>query len=234
MFTHQTKLKEIINDNPHMVELFNDLGLDYCCGGGDSLGKVAKEKNLDLHRFIALLENKHESVKKIGSAKADSIAEFKQYSMEEMIDSLQMTHHHDERKLLKEIDDLLNKILLVHYQSHSEKLLPLHKLFGTLKTELEAHFAKEEKLLFPLMLENPNASPEVIAQVKVLEREHDVAGDVIKEMQNLTDNFTPPEDSCYTYQKTYQLLNTLVQDIFMHVYKENSILIPLFEKQANR
>lgn len=232
MFTHHTKLKDIINDNPHMVELFNDLGVDYCCGGDDNLEKVAKEKNLDLQSFITLLESKYESIKKIGSAKADSVEAFKHYSMEEMIDSLQMTHHHDERKLLKEIDELLNKILVVHYRSHADDLLPLHKLFGTLKTELEAHFAKEEKLLFPLMLENPHPSPEIIAQVKVLEEEHDMAGDVIKEMQKLTDNFTPPEDGCYTYQRTYQLMNTLVQDIFMHVFKENSILIPLFEKSG--
>lgn len=78
-----------------------------------------------------------------------------------------------------------------------------------LKADLEEHFAKEEQL----------------------EDEHTGAGDVIKEIQQLTNNFTPPEDACPTFRHTYATMEALFDDIFIHIFKENSIAFPEYAEQ---
>ena len=60
-----------------------------------------------------------------------------------------------------EIDTDLNKILLVHYAHHGVMLTKLHHLFGLLRTDLEEHFAREEKLVFPLMRTYPRPNLEI-------------------------------------------------------------------------
>jgi len=59
------------------------------------------------------------------------------------------------------------------------------------------------------------------------------AGEIIKQLQTATHDFTAPADGCPTYIATYALLKKLTEDIFIHIFKENTILFPKFEKSAN-
>ena len=151
-----------------------------------------------------------------------------------MVDSLVIDHHKRERDLLFEIDPLLNKILSVHFAHHGEELMKLHSLFADLKKELEEHFVKEEEITFPLMLENESPSQEVIKKVEELETDHEEAGDIIKEMIELTDWFNPPEDACRTYVHTFNLLEKLVKDVFIHIFKENSIMFEKYRENGGK
>lgn len=129
-----------------------------------------------------------------------------------------------------ELDSLINKIMVVHYENHANQLVELHKLFGNLKTELEEHFVKEEKLIFPLV-EDASPSQEIINYINELEADHDAAGEIIKSIQKVTNGFSAPQDACMTYRRTFDLLNDFVEDIFIHIFKENSILFPEYEKK---
>lgn len=66
------------------------------------------------------------------------------------IADLEAIHHVTEREMMGQIDQLLNKILIVHYPHHGEELTRVHSLFSRAKADLEEHFAKEERLVFPL------------------------------------------------------------------------------------
>ena len=110
-------------------------------------------------------------------------------------------------------------------------LTKLHHLYSDLKAELEEHFAKEERLVFPLMRQHPHPEQDVLDYVKSLEDEHTDAGDIIKKIYQLTDNFTPPADACPTFQRTYQVMETLFDDVFIHIFKENSIAFPEYAEQ---
>lgn len=233
MLNKETKLKDIVNESPVTMDLFNDLNIDYCCNGADSLEDVAEKKNIDINSLMSLIEKKKSETTDVKDEKTSDIEDFKKLSIRDMIKHLKFTHHQNEREMLIELDGLVNKILLAHYKTHSEELIELHKIFGLLKNELEVHFAKEEKLIFPLMNENENPSQEVIDYINVLEGEHEQAGALIKEMQALTNNFSTPEDACVTYERTYYLLSELVEDIFVHIFKENSILFPKYESLKN-
>ena len=54
---------------------------------------------------------------------------------------------------------------------------------------------------------------------------------MIKEMQRLTNDYTVPQDACVTYERTFNLIKEFTEDIFVHVFKENSIVFPEYEEQ---
>jgi regulator of cell morphogenesis and NO signaling len=161
----------------------------------------------------------------------EDIESFRELKVKEMLDDLEATHHVTDRRLMAETEELLNKILIVHYPHHGELLTRLHHLYSGLKAELEEHFAKEERLVFPLMREHPHPEQAVLDEVRALEAEHSGAGDVIKEIYQLTDHFTLPEDACPTFQRTYQVMEALFEDVFIHIFKENSIVFPEYAEQ---
>lgn len=65
--------------------------------------------------------------------------------------------------------------------------------------------------------------------IRQLEDEHEAAGLIIKRIIKETDDFTPPEYACPTMKAVYQKLHELVDDIFLHIAKENSVLFKRYE-----
>jgi regulator of cell morphogenesis and NO signaling len=57
-------------------------------------------------------------------------------------------------------------------------------------------------------------------------QEHEDAGDAMKRMRELTNNYTAPMDACNTYRALFDALRELELDMHRHVHKENSILFP--------
>ncbi len=114
----------------------------------------------------------------------------------------------------------------MHYPHHGAELVKIHSLYARLKAELEEHFAKEEREVFPQLIGNRHPDEGQRTLVDSLIHEHSSAGDMIKELEVLTNNFTAPADGCATYRATFAGLQELTQDIFIHIFKENSILFP--------
>ena len=225
-----TKIEDLVKVDTNMIDFFNKENIDFCCNGHMTVADVAKEKNIDANDLAKKIQG---AIKYDNSDEEDimNLDDFKNLDIKEMIDSLIIDHHKRERDLLFEIDPLLNKILSVHFARHGGVLIKLHSLFADLKKELEEHFVKEEEITFPLMLENESPSKEVIKKVEELETDHEEAGDIIKEMIELTDWFKVPKDACRSYIHTFDLLEELVKDVFVHIFKENSIM---FEKFRNK
>lgn len=226
MINTKTKIEDIVKIDSGMMDFFNREKIDFCCNGHMTIEEVAKEKNIDANNLAEKIQGAINSDNP-NTEDITNLNDFKKLDIKEMIDSLVIDHHKKERDLLFEIDPLLNKILSVHFEHHGEVLMNLHSLFADLKKELEEHFVKEEEITFPLMLENKNPSLETIKKVEELESDHEKAGNIIKEMIDLTDWFNAPEDACNTYKYTFRLLEELSKDVFVHVFKENSIM---FEK----
>lgn len=231
MITLTTKIEEVVKENAKMMDYFNDQRIDYCCNGFMTMEEVAKEKGIEKDEFLDQVNNKLNELNVNSGEKSQvDLEEFKKLNIDEMVDSIYRDHHEKERDYLFEIDKMLNKILRVHFEHHGQELLELHLLFGALKTELEQHFVKEEKITFPMMLENPIASQEIIDKIEDLEADHEKAGEVIKQMIELTDGFTPPQDGCNTYSNTFMKLDELTKDVFVHIFKENSIMFEKYQE----
>lgn len=214
---------------PAVVEKFNEINLDYCCGGNENLEVALKEKGINVDKFIEELN------KEFGEFKFDNeqYINWNEASSEELIKHIVNTHHAKTFQLLKEIDPLLLKIFNVHYYHAPELLTKVHKLFGALKCELEEHLVKEERILFPSMIEFENTSDEtkkaeLIKGIKSFTDEHESAGDILKELARLTDDYEAPEWACTTYKVVYLKMHELEKDLFVHIHKENNILFKGF------
>ena len=59
--------------------------------------------------------------------------------------------------------------------------------------------------------------------------EHDVAGDFLAQMRQVTDNYTLPEDACPTFAALFEGLDALEKDLHEHIHLENNILFPKAE-----
>ena len=220
MITKDMTLADVVKAHPNTIGFLNGLHLDYCCGGHDPIELAVREKGLDVDEFLAEL-NQAAARKATQRDVHDDIEAFKTLAVTEMLDDLEATHHVTDRRLMAETEELLNKMLT-----------RLHHLYAGLKAELEEHFAKEEQLVFPLMRQHPHPDSQTLALIQDLEAEHTGAGDVIKEIQELTGNFTPPEDACPTFRQTYVVMEQLFDDIFIHIFKENSIAFPKYAEQV--
>ncbi|MBK5277686.1 MAG: hemerythrin domain-containing protein, partial [Bacteroidia bacterium] len=64
------------------------------------------------------------------------------------------------------------------------------------------------------------------APILVMEHEHEAAGDLIKSIRSLTNNYIPPAFACPTYQLTYKMLQEFDNDLMQHIHLENNILFP--------
>lgn len=222
------KLGEIVSIFPGSSEIFNSYKIDYCCGGHGTLKEALEEKGLDSSKILEELNMEYAKF-------INSNSEYRDWRKEKpsvIIRHIMRTHHDPSKKELKEIDGLMFKILKVHFKHHKEELLKVHKLFGSLKTELEEHFVKEEEELFPLIIEFEETGDEKVREqiqsfIKETESEHDAAGDILKELERITRDFKAPKGACTTFKLTYDKLHNLEKDLFIHIYLENNVLFEM-------
>jgi regulator of cell morphogenesis and NO signaling len=95
--------------------------------------------------------------------------------------------------------------------------------------ELEEHLIKEEEEIFPLIIEYSQSeetagSEKTLKGILELETEHDTAGEIIKKLRLITNDYQLPQDACSSFELTYRLLEDLEADLFQHIHLENNIL----------
>lgn len=222
-------LGEVVTVYPAVVKKFNDMELDYCCGGSKSLELALKEKGIDVDKFVEDLNKEFKEFKFENSQYVD----WREKSSEELINHIVETHHGETFRLLKEIDPLMVKVFRVHFSHGPELLMKVHSLFGKLKCELEEHLLKEENILFPLMIKYDQAKDkeekkEIEEDIRIIVNEHEAAGDILKELAEVTDDYKVPEWGCISFKLLYDYLHDLEKDLFIHIHKENNILFPRY------
>lgn len=222
-------LGEVVTVYPAVVKKFNEMELDYCCGGSKSLEVALKEKGVDVDKFVEDLNKEFKEFKFENSQYVD----WREKSSEELIRHIVETHHGETFRLLKEIDPLMVKVFRVHFSHGPELLMKVHSLFGKLKCELEEHLLKEENILFPLMIKYDKAKDEkekkeIEEDIRIIVNEHEAAGDILKELAEVTDDYKVPEWGCISFKLLYNYLHDLEKDLFIHIHKENNILFPRY------
>lgn len=212
MIIKTMRVEEAVKEKPDVVELLSKHNIDFCCGGWQILEEAVEKQGLDIDSFITELNNYH------------SIEEIKDWRQalnldkKSLIHYIVTTHHRVEEEILAEVEKLLEKILYVHYEHHAESLMAIYQTFLALKQDLMPHFADEEKIVFPQALQNPTTN------WSKLRDDHEQVGHLLRKLQSLTNDFTPPEDACPTYKLAFEKIHNLVDDIHLHVFLENSVL----------
>ncbi len=225
-FNTTQSIGDIVSLLPTASEVFKKFNIDFCCGGGRPLSEAISTQNIDSQEVLESLDEAYKAYE--DTPKYTDQVDFNKMSQSELIDYIVDTHHVFTKKILPEISELTAKILRVHGPSHGD-LFKVHKLFHNLKTELDQHLIKEEEILFPVIKEyDQNPSEKLLLKInkvmKELEDEHATAGETLKELRKITEEYKVPDDGCSTFSLTYDKLQGLEADLFQHIHLENNIL----------
>lgn len=217
--TPQTTVGEIVRAMPARSRIFENLGIDYCCGGKKPLAEACQPKGLDPATVVALLTALDDTPNSI-QANPDSM------SLTELCDHIEQVHHGYLCEELPRLDFMTRKVAAVH-GDHEPRLLEVRRVFETFQAEMVAHTEEEDEVVFPAIrkLESGNGAHLDAAFAK-LESEHENAGAALARLKELTDNYTPPEWACNTFRALYDGLAQLEKHTHQHVHQENNVLFP--------
>ena len=214
---------ELAISHPGALSVFNRYNIDYCCGGNRSLEEACARVGLNPEKVwqeIAASPTQDASIPSRATL----------WSAALLADYIVQNHHAYVRAAIPEIQALLEKVCAAHGSDNIE-LLNIQQDFDDLAEELLSHMDKEEMALFPaikrLEAHNDSGHPQadtLKAPITIMEHEHVIAGDLIKSIRGLSQNYTVPEFACPTYRVTYQKLKEFDNDLMTHVHLENNIL----------
>ena len=216
---------EMVANRPALSRVFEQVGIDYCCGGKKTLEQACEEKGLDIESVRATLEA-------CSATAGEPVVDAASMSLTELADHIEQTHHAYLRREFPRLDWLTQKVATVH-GDHEPRLLQIRQTYLELVEELSSHMMKEEMVLFPLIrqLDASSAAPtfhcgSLANPMRQMEAEHHDAGAALEALSDLSDNYTPPEWACNTYRAMLDALAHLQFDMHQHVHKEESILFP--------
>ena len=103
--------------------------------------------------------------------------------------------------------------------------------------ELLLHMVKEEQVLFPYISALGDAvrsdgppPPDMFGTVqnpiRMMEIEHQEAGDGMAALRDLSKDYRAPDDACSTYRLVFEELEAFEHDLHRHVHLENHVLFP--------
>lgn len=203
------------------AKTFEQLGIDYCCRGKQSLADAAREASLPLEELRAKLEQ----------ADDEAAAVAVPQDLPSLIRYIEDKHHVFTREELARLLPLAAKVARVHAGRHPE-LERVCELVDALAIDLLPHMLKEERVLFPYVrrlasgedVRAPFGSAE--NPIRVMHIEHEQVGALLEELDAITHHYSAPADGCGSYRALYAGLAALQFDIHQHVHLENHVLFP--------
>lgn len=220
---------ELVAKDYRTASVFKKYSIDFCCQGNRTIEEACEKKNIDtkkvLEDLVAMMESKSEST-----------TDYQSWPLDLLADYIEKKHHRYVQEKTLEIQPYLDKICKVHGERHPE-LLKIKEEFNASAGELAAHMKKEELILFPFIRKMTKAKLEnakvdaahfgtVINPIQMMMSEHTVEGHRFMKIEELTNNYTPPQDACNTYRVSFALLKEFEQDLHLHIHLENNILFP--------
>jgi len=226
--TSEKTVRDLAVENPGATRVFEKLGIDYCCGGGQTLGQACSTAHLAVSEVLASLEAARPSTPEERAWLEEPLAD--------LIAHIKDTHHGYTRSEIERLIPLFDKVCSVHGARHPE-LAQLRSDFAALAAELKLHMMKEEMVLFPYIERMEEARIEgapvlpppfgtVQNPVAMMVHEHDDAGALLRSMRELANGYQAPGDACLSYRTLYDALAAFEADLHQHIHLENNILFP--------
>lgn len=228
----QQTLASIVTQHHQLVPVLEKYHLDFCCKGKRTLLQACEEKGLSMEQLLTEIEGMESPVN-------NKQLPFNQMDEQQLISYILVHHHFYVNQSMPTILAHLEKVASKHGERYPY-MIKVYQLFGAIKEEMTAHMQKEETILFPRIKEVGQLATEekkstlskgyINGPVNIMEMEHDHAGEMLYEIRQLTNNYTPPEDACTTFNVCLAELKAFEEDLHQHVHLENNLLFPLAEK----
>jgi len=224
---------EIVAEDYRTAKVFEDHGIDFCCGGNIALQVICQEKEID----VALLTKELEAIK---DEPVERSQDFSAWELAFLADYIVNVHHGYLKENMDKINGYTLKIADVHGSNHPE-VIEIASIFSKIVTNLKVHLREEEEEFFPALKRvetNKKTDIKPVAKdietieksLKNLAAEHEEIGDAIHNIRRLAGGYTIPHDVCNTFTLTYRKLKEFEDDLHKHVHLENNILFPKAER----
>jgi regulator of cell morphogenesis and NO signaling len=217
-------LGALVNAHPELARELERRGLDYCCGGGQTLVDACTSKGFDSTLTAS----------ELAAVVTEEVAtEWSTMAAVELIDHLESTHHRYLWEELPRLSALVAKIVSVHGERHPE-LSAIAVCYEKVRADLEPHLIKEERVLFPMIRELAVAQSmpsfhcgTLRNPISMMLREHDAVGELLAQLHQLTGGYLIPAGGCASYKACFAGLAELEADTHLHIHKENNLLFPM-------
>jgi regulator of cell morphogenesis and NO signaling len=232
MIIESTKtVGEIALEQPQATKVFEAMKIDYCCGGKQTLEEACASAGVDVTQLMRTLEQVSQN-----EAHGDHSLEFQKASLTELIGHILDKHHVYTKEQMVRLEPLIGKVISAHGFNHPE-LREIGEQFQQLCADLKQHMFKEERILFPYLVELDRSATQnraapfapfgtVNNPIRVMMMEHETAGDLLRGLRTLSSDYSAPPDACISYKTLYAELEALEQDLHQHIHLENNLLFP--------
>ncbi|SER67130.1 regulator of cell morphogenesis and NO signaling [Gracilibacillus ureilyticus] len=220
----------IVKVFPKASDFFKQAKVDFCCGGNQPLLEISekKKKKIDIDALLTTINDSYVSWLEAGNKQID----WDEVTYSELVDHILVNHHQYLQNELTPLSQFVTKIYKVHGSAHPH-LESLFKKFHVFKMEMEGHLIEEERDLFPLIKQyEETLDPQIAEKISLLNEtmieDHEYVGELLKEMNQLTNDYELPEGACNSYRMTYARLQELEDNTYQHIHLENNILFKNF------
>lgn len=218
----------IVKNDIRAAAVFERYGIDFCCKGKEPLAKLCEEKSIDVGTLT-------EELSRLDAA--PPALDFGSMKAYQLIGYIIEHHHSYVRRAIPIIQQHIHKVAERHGTEYPENGV-IARMFDALAEELTEHLHKEEHVLFPYIQHvemscdfglAPTQSHfgTALQPIAAMEREHEVVGEAMQCIRELSHNFTPPPAACNTYKAAYAELREFEEDLHKHIHLENNILHPM-------
>jgi regulator of cell morphogenesis and NO signaling len=221
-------VRQIAIDQPSAIDVFERMGIEYCCKGWQTLQDACSEIAVSVKDVVRALDQ---------AAAGDRVgtSRFENKTFEFLILRVLRNQH----GRVKEEFPVLQRIAATvadRYGARHPELAVIDELLQKLSLELTTHLAEEEGILFPALLELELAylgeSPilgypkRVRSILKSMSQQHDTSSVTLRKIRAASHSFCPPERVAAPYRKFYDRLQKFFRELHRDFHMENNILFP--------
>jgi regulator of cell morphogenesis and NO signaling len=228
MFDTTTTIRDIVAGDFRAAAVFQKHRIDFCCGGNRPVGDACRERGVDARAVTAELE--------AATATPGDTPRFNAWDPDFLVSYIVTNHHAYVRQAVETVGAHTRKVASVHGDRHPETV-DVARHFEAVAADMMQHMMKEERMLFPYIARLAQAAREAAPAptapfgsienpIRMMETEHQAAGDLIAAIRQITSDFTVPDDACTTYRVSYRELEEFEADLHRHVHLENNVLFP--------
>lgn len=206
-------LADLATNHPAASRVFHQHGLDFCCKGRRSLADACRDAALDPDTVLAEIASNEQG--------APPAATWATASLPAIIEHIVGYYHARLRTELPDLVAMATKVETVHADKPT---CPrgLAALLSTIHAGVLDHLAKEEAILFPLIVSGRGAF--AASPIRVMELEHTEHGENLAGVREITNDLTPPAEACGTWRALYTRLSAFEAELMEHIHLENYIL----------
>lgn len=227
--TSKTTIGEIAANDFRTAAIFTKYNIDFCCKGHRTIEEVCRKRDIPEALLIEKLEESR-------TQNANQSFDYKSWPLDLLTDYIIKTHHRYIKEKTPVLLEYLNKLCNVHGENFPE-LFEVYKIFKASSLDLEEHMEKEERVLFPFIIQMKRAQSKGFSlettpfgsienQVIIMKEEHNLEGQRFRKIAALTNNYIPHTEACNTYKAAFSMLEDFEINLHKHIHMENNILFP--------